>query len=172
METTPHPPIPVDQPGLHLLVGRPGTGKTTAAVQIIADASAAGREVRFFFLEAPEAALASDGLPAGVVDDRPGRRLSEALDAVRAMPHGGLFVLDYWQLLQFDARGMRADLSRDGLTALKDAAHESGVTVVVASQLSRDFDAPGLQHSLPTWCAVADSAVRIDRRESSVQEVA
>jgi replicative DNA helicase len=167
METTPPRPIPVDQPGLHLLVGRPATGKTTSAIRIVAEACSIGREVRFLSLEAP----GLHGLPEGVVDDRGGRSLSEVLDALRALPRGGLLVVDYLQLLHFQGGGMRADLILEGLAALKEAAGECGVTVVVTAQLHRDFETPELRHSLPKWCAVADSAVRIDRDDSGVQAV-
>ena len=167
MENYTLPPIPVDQPGLHLLVGRPATGKTRSAIRIVAEACSAGREVLFLSLEAP----GLHGLPEGVVDDRGGRSLREVLDALRALPQGGLLVVDYLQLLHFQGGGMRADLMSEGLAALKEAAGECGVTVVVISQLNRDFEAPELRYALPKWCAVADSAMRIDAHEGGFGEV-
>ncbi len=161
MEISPPPSVPFDQPGLHLLVGRPATGKTRWVSRLVGEACGVGRHVRFLSLETPADRLRCGGLPAGVVDDRAGRSLDEVLAVLRELRRGGLLVIDYLQLLHFDGEDTREGLQRAGLAARKRAAAESGVTVVITWQLAREFEEPERLNSVPAWCAMADSAVRL-----------
>src|SRR4051794_25452851 len=100
-----------DEPVLHLLVGLPGTGKTTEALRLVADRRAVRLTPDEWMLP-----LFGESDPNGLRDVMEGRLLSVGLEALRA---GADVVVDFglW--------------GRDERTALRALAREAGGRAVV-----------------------------------------
>lgn len=151
---------------LIIIAGRPGTGKTTLATQIAAQASLT-RRVAFFSVEVEanqilEKAICSlsgltpdevrSGLPKDVEDkvrscgllinDSPLQTPETLYNACRSvMECGGLdlVVIDYLQILRLNRRCESRQFEIEEISrALKQMARELKVPVVALSQLSRD----------------------------------
>jgi replicative DNA helicase len=151
---------------LIIIAGRPGTGKTTLATQIAAQASLT-RRVAFFSVEVEAnqilekaicslAELTVDDVRAGIppeiedeirrsgllINDSPSQTPESLFNACRSvMECGGidLVVIDYLQLLRSHKKCENRQAEIEEISrSLKQMARELKVPVVALSQLSRD----------------------------------
>ncbi|WP_172296556.1 DNA helicase [Pseudoruegeria sp. HB172150] len=133
---------------LVLVAARPGQGKTLLALEVLAEAVAAGRRGWFFTLEYTEADVAERlrdigaglaGLQGGLsVDCSDAISADYLLQVASAAERGSVVVIDYLQLL--DQRRELPELSKQ-VERLAAFARETGAVVLLISQIDRRFDA-------------------------------
>jgi len=136
------------KPGdLVLLAGRPGQGKTLLGLELALEAIKTGNRAAFFSLEYNTSDISK--LIAGVCNDSD--RLSGQIDfdtsddicadyvtyQFATAHQGTVVVIDYLQLL--DQKRANSDLE-DQVQSLKFFAEDRGLTIIILSQIHRDFE--------------------------------
>ncbi|WP_372023473.1 DNA helicase [Tistrella mobilis] len=144
---------------LVLLGARPGQGKTLLALEMVAEAAAAGRQAFFFTLDYTERDVRERMMAPGVAQAIASGRIvidtsdeicaDHVVDRLHDAPHGTLAVIDYLQLL--DQRRQTPELGRQ-VDVLKTFARTAGTIIVTISQIDRAFDAQ--EQRLPTLADV------------------
>ena len=140
---------------LVLLAARPGHGKTTLSLELMAEAIRSGQRGVFFTFEYNEtdipALLQSIGETSETLNNRFEIDTSNAISSAYIMnrlqdaPSGTVAVIDYLQLL--DQKRENPPLAEQ-MTALKSFAQDHGMIFVFISQVDRSFELSG--KSLPT----------------------
>jgi DnaB helicase-like protein len=128
-----------------LLAARPGHGKTTLGLNLIAAAIRAGQQSAFFTFEYTSTEVTRQFQDIGVdaLGDACGVFTSDAISAayiieqLQTARHGTVVVVDYLQLL--DQQRHKPALSSQ-ISALRSFADTRGVTFVMLSQIGRSFD--------------------------------
>jgi replicative DNA helicase len=144
------------EPGdLILLASRPGQGKTTLGLELVAEAAMAGHATAFFTLEFTEedvrTRLGAMQVNEGVARGRLRIDASEEITAAYIMSElaesdrGTLVIVDYLQLL--DQRRRSPDLV-DQVRSLKAFTRQRGLITVCLSQVDRSFERSS--RALPT----------------------
>lgn len=136
------------RPGDLALIGaRPGHGKTSLGIEILAQAMKAGHRGVFFTLEFTEKnvfdLLRNIGLDLTKFEDRFELDTSDAISAdfimqrLTAAPSGTVVVIDYLQLL--DQQREKPPLAKQ-IHALREFTRTKGLVIIFLSQISRSYD--------------------------------
>jgi DnaB-like helicase C terminal domain len=128
-----------------LLAARPGHGKTTLGLNLIAAAISAGHQSAFFTFEytSTEVTRQFQDIGVDVLGDACEVFTSDAISAdyiieqLQTAQRGTVVVVDYLQLL--DQQRHKPALSSQ-ISALRSFADTRGVTFVMLSQIDRSFD--------------------------------
>lgn len=138
--------LPELEDGDMLLLGaRPGHGKTRLGLQLLLDATRAGRRSVFFTLEytEQEAIERIRSLAAGSHVPLPEIETSDEISAdfivqhLSGSPKGTVAVIDYLQIL--DQQRWKPPLS-DQMKVLQSFAHRMGIILGFISQIDRSYD--------------------------------
>jgi replicative DNA helicase len=176
---------------LIIVAGRPGTGKTTFAINVAVKVAKKyrGKKVAVFSFEmsrhqlverilASEARVTTDQMRKGEIDRGGWKNISDATDfltslniyiddtpnvsvgemkaKLRRLSGVEVVVIDYLQLMSLNRRDMNRNAEISEITRnLKIMAKELGITVVLASQLSRE--SAKRQDKRPTLVDLRDS---------------
>ncbi|MCL2697234.1 MAG: replicative DNA helicase [Oscillospiraceae bacterium] len=176
---------------LIIVAGRPGTGKTTFAINVAVKVAKKyrGRKVAVFSFEmsrhqlverilASEARVTTDQMRKGEIDRNGWKNISDATDflssldiyiddtpnvsvgemkaKLRRLKGVSVVVIDYLQLMSLNRRDMNRNAEISEITRnLKIMAKELGITVILASQLSRE--SAKRQDKRPTLVDLRDS---------------
>lgn len=176
---------------LIIVAGRPGTGKTTFAMNIAVKVASKhrGKKVAIFSFEmsrhqlverilASEARVTTDQMRKGEIDRTGWKSISDAIEflspleiyiddtpnvsvgdmkaKLRRMKGISVVVIDYLQLMSLNRRDLNRNAEVSEITRnLKIMAKELGITVILASQLSRD--SAKRQDKRPTLVDLRDS---------------
>jgi replicative DNA helicase len=176
---------------LIIVAGRPGTGKTTFAINVAVKVAKKyrGKKVAVFSFEmsryqlverilASEARVTTDQMRKGEIDRNGWKSISDATDflttldiyiddtsnisvgemkaKLRRLNGVSVVVIDYLQLMSLGRRDMNKNAEISEITrSLKIMAKELGITVILASQLSRE--SAKRQDKRPTLVDLRDS---------------
>ncbi|MBQ7499840.1 MAG: DnaB-like helicase C-terminal domain-containing protein [Clostridia bacterium] len=131
---------------LNVIAGRPGTGKTSLAIQITDNISASGKTVMFFSLEMSAGQVKkcysilkenqqSSDCPF-IIDDIPGPSVNYFFDQVKSLEKCDAVVIDYLQLIDYEHNTQPEQL----IQSLKCLASDCNVPVIVTSQVCKRID--------------------------------
>jgi replicative DNA helicase len=176
---------------LIIIAGRPGTGKTTFAINVAVKVAKKyrGKKIALFSFEmsrsqlverilASEARVTTDQMRKGeidsngwksiydtsdylsalniYIDDTPNVSVGEMKAKLRRLNGVEIVVIDYLQLMSLNRRDMNRNAEISEITRnLKIMAKELGITVILASQLSRE--SAKRQDKRPTLVDLRDS---------------
>jgi replicative DNA helicase len=165
----------IDPPGLVLVVGRPGTGKTTFSLQLAEAAPREGRApARYQCLAMRGDALAAEYAPSPHLDVRdpyPHEAPLEAIVGVTEADPPSLLVVNYFQLVPTKVRFPSRERDRAHvLRGFRDLADRQPIPIVLLSQLPRSAerpDGPRLDDLPEGFLDTADTLVLLHRDEDT-----
>lgn len=156
----------LDKGGLHIIAGRPGMGKTSFSLWLMAKVAELGVPTLMFSLEMPKSQILNklytywagtvdefigtvveekSKLPI-YIDDTPAQQIADIM--VKAQLHSktvgvGLVVVDYIQLVRGGSHAQREQEVAFVSASLKELARKLNCPVVALSQLNRAVEATG-----------------------------
>ena len=124
-----------------VIASRPGVGKSSLALQMAGNMASHGCRVLFFSFEMTVTQinerlhLQNTSIPNGffVIEDRPGTEIGieQVSETLKQYKDSDIVFIDYLQLFDYNRN------CYDKVTALKDLSLETGVPIVLTSQLRR-----------------------------------